>query len=325
VAFGGSGQSPALLPDRLAAVTGGTGFLGRHVVAALAGAGWQVRLLARRDPDPPCPPGVELVRGDLADGAALSRLVRGAGAVVHAAGLVKARGRREFLAVNRDGAARLAEALAREAPGARFVLVSSQAARCPELSPYAESKRAGEDAAVAALGAASWVVLRPCVIYGPWDREGLALLRLAGGRVVPCPRPEPRIAMVHVRDAAAAVVALCGGGPSNATVEIGDGRADGYGWGELMREAGRALGRTPRLVAVPDLVFHAAGAAGDGIAAASGRAAMFGRGKAREFLHRDWSGDTARRLPATLWAPRVDLRAGLAETVAWWRSEGTRI
>jgi nucleoside-diphosphate-sugar epimerase len=314
-----------LLPDRLAAVTGGTGFLGRHVVAALAGAGWQVRLLARRDPDPPCPPGVELVRGDLADGAALSRLVRGAGAVVHAAGLVKARGRREFLAVNRDGAARLAEALAREVPGARFVLVSSQAARCPELSPYAESKRAGEDAAVAALGAASWVVLRPCVIYGPWDREGLALLRLAGGRVVPCPRPEPRIAMVHVRDAAAAVVALCGGGPSNATVEIGDGRADGYGWGELMREAGRALGRTPRLVAVPDLVFHAAGAAGDGIAAASGRAAMFGRGKAREFLHRDWSGDTARRLPATLWAPRVDLRAGLAETVAWWRSEGTRI
>jgi len=307
----------------VAAVTGGTGFLGRHVVAALVQAGWRVRVLARRDP--PCPPGVELVRGNLDDREALSWLVRGAGAVVHAAGLVKARSRREFLAINRDGAGRLAAAVAREAPRARFVLVSSQAARNPWLSPYAASKRAGEDAAIATLGAVPWVVLRPCVIYGPWDREGLALLRLARGRIVPSPRPEPRIAMVHVRDAAMAIVALCDGGPSGATFEICDSRADGYGWDELMREAGLALGYRPRLVPVPDLLIRAAGAAGDGLAALSGHAAMFGRGKASEFLHRDWSGDPAMRLSEALWSPRVDLRTGLEDTVAWWRRRRERI
>ncbi len=307
----------------LAAVTGGTGFLGRHVVAALLRSGWRVRLLARRDL--PCPPGVERVRGDLGDGESLSRLVRGAGAVVHAAGLVKARGQSEFLAVNRDGAGRLAAAVARDAPLARVVLVSSQAARRPDLSPYAASKRAGEAAAVAALGTTPWVVLRPCVVYGPWDREGLALLRLAGSRFVPSPRPEPRIAMVHAGDVAAAIVTLCDGGPGGATFEVCDARPDGYGWGELMREAGTALGCRPRVVPVPSLLLHAAGALGDGVAALSGRAAMFGRGKAREFLHRDWGCDLATRLPTALWTPRVNLRAGLEETVTWWRSRGEEL
>ena len=90
--------------------------------------------------------------------------------------------------------------------GARCVLVSSLAAREPRLSPYAASKRAGEEAATAALdaGGVPWTVLRPCVIYGPWDREGLALVRLARAPVAPVPRkPEPRIAMVHAADVAA--------------------------------------------------------------------------------------------------------------------------
>ncbi len=308
----------------LAAVTGGTGFLGRYVVAALADAGWRVRLLARRDPAHPLLATVayETVYGDLGDPAALSRLVHGAAAVVHAAGLVKARSRREFLAVNRDGAGRLAAIVARDAPAARFVLVSSQAARMPQLSAYAGSKRAGEAIVTAALGSASWVVVRPCVVYGPWDREGLALFRLAQGRVAPRPtRPEPRIAMIHARDAAAAIAALSAPGSCRAVFEICDGRPDGYGWSELLREAGTALGRVPRCLPVPDLVVHAAGRVSDAVARLSGQASMFGSGKAGEILHRDWRSDVSRLPPATLWTPRLDLPTGLRETVAWWRQQ----
>ena len=308
----------------LAAVTGGTGFLGRYVVAALVEAGWRVRLLARRDPAHPmlsCS-AFETVRGDLDDPAALAHLVRGASAVVHIAGLVKARSRHEFLAVNRDGAARLAAIVAREAPAARFVLVSSQAARMPQLSAYAGSKRAGEAVVKAALGALPWVVVRPCVIYGPWDREGLALFHMARGWLAPRPtRPEPRIAMIHARDAAAAIAALSAPGPSHATFEICDGRADGYGWSELLREAGDMLGRIPRCVPVPDLLVRAAGVASDAAAQLTGQASMFGRGKAREILHRDWSSDRSIQPPRTLWTPRVDLPTGLRETVAWWREQ----
>jgi len=272
---------------RVAAVTGGTGFLGRYVVAAFARAGWQVRMLARQDPIHPLLAGIpaEVVRGDLGDAAALSTLVRGA---------------------------------------SRFVLVSSQVARMPAISPYAASKRAGETAAIAALGPVPWVVLRPCVIYGPWDYEGMLFLRMARRRLAPVPAsPEPRIAMIHARDAAEAIVAFAqgrdGGGPSERVFELCDERPEGYSWSGILREAGISFGRTPRFVPVPDLLIRASGLAHDGWAAVSGRPVVFGRNKAREMLQRDWRSDPALQPPAGLWKPRVDLASGLRETIAWWR------
>ena len=78
---------------RLVAVTGATGFVGPHLVAALARRGWKIRLLVRRWSPLPSLAGVEadLVLGDLSDEAALKRLVAGADTVIHAAGLIKAR------------------------------------------------------------------------------------------------------------------------------------------------------------------------------------------------------------------------------------------
>ena len=311
----------------LAAVTGGTGFLGRHVVAALAAQGWRVRVLVRRECGAEGLP-AEPLRGDLADAAALCRLVSGAQAVVHLAGLTKAHGPAEFLAVNRDGSARLAEAVVRAAPEARCVLVSSLAAREPHLSPYAASKRAGERAAVAALGPAGrWVVLRPSVIYGPGDLEGLLLRRLANSAIVPVPRaPEPRIAMVHARDVAAAVAALCRSGPLatpwGGTFEVTDARREGYGWRELLRGLAQGLRQRPRFLEVPDAAMLAAGVAADGWARLTGRSGLFGLGKAREILHRDWGSGAERQLPEAVWARRIGFEEGLRDTLAWWASLG---
>src|SRR5476649_2096743 len=94
----------------LVAVTGASGFVGPHLVAAPSRRGWKVRLLLRRWSPLPSLAGVEaeVVWGDLNDTVALRRLVEGADAVVHAAGLIKARHPSGFMAVNRDGTARLA-------------------------------------------------------------------------------------------------------------------------------------------------------------------------------------------------------------------------
>ena len=308
----------------VAAVTGGTGFFGRYIVAALVQAGWRTRLLVRRDPVHPLLAGLplDLVPGDLDDDTALSELVRDASVVVHAAGLVKARSRKEFFAVNRDGAARLARIVALVAPQARFVLVSSIAARMPGLSSYGDSKRAGEAAVAAALGDGSLVVLRPCVIYGPWDREGLALLRLARGWIAPVPaRPEPRLAMIHARDAAAAIAALSRDGPGNAIFEISDERPEGYGWTELLQVVGTELGRVPRIVPVPDLLLRAAGVASDIMTALSGRPTLLGQGKVRDILHRDWTSARTSQPSERVWRPHVDLRTGLKDTIAWWKTD----
>ncbi|WP_338661221.1 SDR family NAD(P)-dependent oxidoreductase [Pararoseomonas sp. SCSIO 73927] len=305
----------------LVALTGGTGFLGRHTAAALAAAGWQVRMLVR-DVGRAGDTAAEAVPGDLSDPAALRRLVEGAGAVVHLAGLTKARGPAEFMAVNRDGSARLAEAVANAAPEARLVILSSLAAREPGLSPYAASKRAGEEAAIAALGPAGrWVVLRPTVIYGPGDREGLALRRLATSVIVPAPRaPEPRITMVHARDVASAIATLCVSGPLGGVFEVTDARYAGHGWRELLGRIAAALGKRPRFVGVPDGAMLAAGAAADALARVTGRGGIFGLGKAREILHRDWSSSPARQLPGLVWTPRIGFEEGLRDTLDWWAS-----
>lgn len=305
----------------LIAITGGTGFLGRHVAEVLAAQGWRIRLLIRGMPVPPMPVfPVEVQRGDLADTEALRALVQGAQAVVHLAGLTKGSTRSEFLAVNRDGSARLAAAVAAVSPGLRFILVSSLAAREPQLSAYAESKRAGEAAVAAELGgAAHWVVLRPSVIYGPGDREGLALYRLAGARVIPALRgPEPRIALVHAQDVAAAVASVCLLGPSTASFEVTDECHAGYGYRELLTWIGERLGHTSRFLGVPDSMLLAAGTVGDAWSLMTGKPAMFGGGKVRELLHRNWASGPEQQLPRLVWTPRIQLQQALPATLAWW-------
>ncbi len=306
---------------RIAALTGGTGFLGRYCAAALARAGWQVRMLVRRDPTHPLLAGIDpqVVLGDLADEAALGRLVRGASAVVHAAGAIKAIDAATFQSTNVAAAGRLARLVGSLEPACRFIHISSQAARCPGLSPYAASKWAGEEAVRAELGGTPWVIVRPSVVYGPWDQASAALLRLANGLLVPVPdEPEPRLAMVHAHDVARAVAAFCAGGGQGRTFEICDASPDGHAWRDILRLA--SPGRAPRFVAVPDRLFAVAGAGADGWSALTGRPSLFGRGKAREILHRDWRPDPELRPPADVWTARIGLAEGLRDTLAWWRT-----
>ena len=190
------------------AVTGATGFLGRHLVRALAQDGWTPRVLVRRDPIHPLwrDLEVEVVVGDLKTPGGLDRLCRGAEVVIHVAGLIKAASLEGFNVVNRDGAR--AAAAASKAAGARFILVSSLAAREPRLSNYAASKRAGEDAAREIRPDA--LIVRPPAIYGPGDTETLGLFKIAAqSPVLPVLSPDARVAMIHVQDAAAKLAAFC--------------------------------------------------------------------------------------------------------------------
>jgi 2-alkyl-3-oxoalkanoate reductase len=309
----------------LAAVTGATGFIGRHLVVALSRAGWRVRLLLRREPDAPewreLRP--QVVAGTLADEAALSRLVEGADAVIHLAGLIKAARRADFLAVNRDGAAAMARAVERKAPGARFLLVSSLAAREPALSDYAASKRAGEDAVREVLGPRA-TVLRPSVVYGPGDRETLLFFQLAGRRFVPLlGAPEARAAMIHVGDLVRLIVALVvAPAQRGRLLSAADDRPEGYSWEQLLGAAARAVGNpAPRFVRAPQGLLSGVALLGD-LGRACGSTSMIGSQKLRELRHPDWGVRLAERAQPPGWAPRFDLESGFADAVAWYRRAG---
>ncbi len=308
------------MAGRLAAVTGATGFLGARLVEALLSQGWRVRALVRGEPDRrrwPGPAPVEFVSGDLADEAALAALTADAQVTLHCAGLIKARRRAEFFEVNREGSRRLASAAA-----GKLILVSSLAAREPALSDYAASKRAGEDAAREVAGERLTIV-RPPAIYGPGDRETLALFKAAGSSpVLPLPGgPEARLAVAHVDDVAAAILALIDQGPVSFPTAVGGHRPQGYGWREIFGAAAAVMGRKPAFVALPSWLTRGAGAASWAIGELTGAASIFTPGKAREILHADWSVSPDEQAPGAPPA-RFSLETGFADTVAWYREHG---
>ncbi len=308
----------------LAAMTGGTGFLGRYVTRALADAGWRIRLLVRSEPMHPLisDTETELVLGDLSDERALERLCSGADLVVHAAGLITARSRAAFFTANADGSARLARAAARTAPSAPIIAVSSMAAREPELSDYAASKRAGE-IALRENARGSVTFLRPSAIYGRWDRATLPLFKMAANGLIFAPNaPDARICLVEASDVARAVAALADGGATDATYELCDETLGGYTWHQIACAAGRAVGRRPRIIELPAGIYATAGYVAENLARIAGRSPMLTRGKIREMRHGDWSSDDERLPPATIWRPRIPLEAGFQTTAQWYRREG---
>jgi len=308
----------------LAAITGGSGFVGRHLVAALAQAGWRLRLLLRRDPDVGDWRGAapEVVPGSLADAAALQRLVEGADAVIHGAGLIKAARRREFFAVNAECTGTLARVTRALAPQARFILLSSIAAREPGLSDYAASKRAGEVAVLEALGDRA-TVLRPSAVYGPGDRETLRVFRLAAHRFVPIPAPvHARVALIHVHDLARMIAALATCETKGRILTATDARPQGYEWEEVMQAAARALGnRRARCLHAPAPLLRAVAWAGD-IARSFGVPSMLNSQKLRELRHVDWSAAHDELAQPPGWSARFDLPDGFADAVAWYRAAG---
>jgi len=306
-------------PRGLAAVTGATGFLGQHVVRGLADAGFSVRILARRDPTSLFWSGLtpEVVLGDLADEAALARLCQGAGVVVHVAGQIGGK-KHDLDRVNIEGSLKVATAAA--ASPARLLQISSLAAREPQLSPYAASKRAGEEVAKELMGERVTVV-RPPAVYGPGDRETLRLFKLAAsGPFLPVLDPAARTALIHVEDAARQIVAFAES-PLPVTVSLSDGRPEGYDWREIMQTAAQAFDRRPRLVRIPPAALYAM-AMVDEIANNWRRGStVLTFGKVNELTHLDWGVRPNERAASTL-TPRYDLLSGFRQTIDWYRSQG---
>jgi len=300
----------------LVALTGATGFIGGAVARRLVTAGWRVRALvrspegaARLDAE------VEPVRGSLEDSDSLRRLVRAAGAVVHCAGAVRGAGQRDFARANVEGVARLGRAVAEETPPPRVILISSLAARHPEVSPYAASKWEGERAL--ARSTTDTVALRPPAVYGPGDREILPLLRTMARGVAPIlGPPSARFSLLFVDDLAEAVarvleVGALGGG----VFELHDGHPGGYSWDGVRAAVARWRGSPVRRLPVPTPALRAVARASVVLARARGRLPMLTPGKVREILHPDWVGDNAALTTATGWSPSVDLPTGLRRTL----------
>ena len=149
-------------------VFGGTGFLGRGIVARLAAAGTRVRVAVRHTTEgiPPQGGDIEVVYADVRDGGTVAQAVRDSDAVVNAVGLYVERGEATFQAVHIDGAQEVARA-AREAGIGCLVHISGIGADVNSESSYVRSRAVGERAVREACPGA--IILRPSVLFGRGD------------------------------------------------------------------------------------------------------------------------------------------------------------
>ncbi|MGQ0485248.1 MAG: NAD-dependent epimerase/dehydratase family protein [Hyphomicrobiales bacterium] len=299
------------------AITGATGFAGGHAVAELLKRGHRLVALVRDPARARLTGDVRIVEGDLGNAAALDLLVRGADAVVHVAGAIVAVRGRDYFTVNERGTVAVAAAAAR-AGVKRFVHVSSLAARQPQLSAYAASKRAAEGVFETGMALLNAIILRPPVVYGPGDRGTLPLIAALTRPIAVIPgRREARFSLMHVEDLAR-TIADAAESETRGCFELNDGTPGGYSWADLIAAAQRAEGISIRPVFLPRFVPALAAAGAVGISRLTGKPAMVTPGKIAELYHDDW----VARGPGLPLADPVGFEAGFARTVEWYRREG---
>lgn len=144
-------------------VTGASGFIGQALVLRLAGAGHDVRAMARRPETITAHPRVQAVAGDMLDHASLDRAVQGMDAIVHLACATGVSNEAQVQAVNVGGTRALLDAAQRHGPR-RFVFVSTISATRQRMGPYGRTKKEGE--AMVAHAGLDWVTVRPSLVYG---------------------------------------------------------------------------------------------------------------------------------------------------------------
>jgi nucleoside-diphosphate-sugar epimerase len=311
-------------------VTGGTGFIGAHLLERFASAGESVRALVRRKTT--LPPGVESFSCDLAGGSGLEDALRGAVTVIHLAGVTKALRPADYY----DGNVRVTENLARALSGrpVRFVHVSSLAAIGPSpdgnpvgedaeprpLTHYGKSKLEAERTVRHLLPDA--VIVRPPVVYGPRDADVFQLLKsISKGLVLEISGGERWFSAIYVKD-------LCEGLLAAARSPRAPGRAyflahaKPLSWSELAAAAARIMRRSPRVLKVPVPVAYAVGACAELWSRLTGKPGIISREKIREAACAAWTCDTRRASSELDFTARTPIESGLTETLAWYKEAG---
>ena len=321
-------------------VTGGSGFLGSHVAEQLSTAGHEVVALVRKSSNRKflsTLKNVELAEGSVEDRASIDRAMKGVDAVVHSAGLVKARTEAAFFECNTQGTVNLLEAARAHAPGLkRFVHVSSLEACGPSLdgrpvpldqehpvTAYGRSKLAAEKEVIARKDELPVVVLRPAAIYGPRDVEILEAFRAARKRQYPVIGDGTMLGCyTYGPDCARACVqAIDADIPSGGVYFVDDGEPlpMARAMGELLHEA---LGTAPLVrFGVPFPVLRLASLGVEAYGKVRGKAVMLTREKVKMLSHH-WVCESQKTREDLKWTPEVSFPEGVRLTARWYQENG---
>lgn len=321
----------------IAVVTGASGFIGRNLVGRLCSDGVVVRCLTRVGGGVP-PRGASAVEVDFADAESLraSNALADADVVFHLAGATRATSDAAFEAANVSPTRNLLEALSARKSSARFVFVSSQAAAGPARSlenplteadearpveAYGRSKLAAERVVATYAGRVASTILRPCSVFGRFDRDFLRLFQMARRGVVLYPGTERHwLSLVHVDDVVDALVTA-----SSAPAAAGQTyflASHALQWRALGERIGETVNRPVSHLNVPGTLVRAVSHLGDATALVTGDTPLLNANKAALTRHPFWLCSSDRAKNDLGWNPTRSLPDALRDTYLWYRQSG---
>lgn len=321
----------------IAVVTGGTGFIGQNLVRRLRDDGHEVRCLVRHGGE--LPPGVQRFAVDFSDPRSVrgTPALEGANVIFHLAGATKALGEAAFFDANVTPTRVLLGAVVARREYPRFVYASSQAAAGPAADPhrpvdeddpprpveaYGRSKLHAERVVEGFADHIPVTVVRPCSVFGPFDRDFLTLFRFAQRGLLVYPGVRDHwLSLLHVDDVIEGLLAAA----TNDRAICGRfflASREPVQWRTVGCEIASAVGRRTRDVNLPYSLVRAGAIVGELAGRVTGRPTLANRQKVALSRERYWvcSAELARK--SLGFSPSRSLADGVRDTYNWYRARG---
>ena len=326
------------LQGHRALVSGANGFVGSYITENLLEKGYQVRVMVRRTSDLSALEGlnVEYVYGDVTNPESLPGTVEGMETIFHVAGITRSKDIRQFDIVNAEGSGNLMRACLDVPEVKRFVYISSQAAGGPSspttprkeddppnpVTAYGRSKRGGEIACrQVSADRIPVTIVRPCIVYGPREPEGLSLFMTNKRKITPAILPKACFSLIHAEDLAdlierAGRLDVAGNRIYNAA------DPEPYWTKRIIKVIDSVLDTRILLIPVNQRFLSLLMTINEAMLKKGIGVKLLTRERMEDAMHRYWTMDMTRTMDDLGWRPERSLEERIRETAGWYRESG---
>ena len=318
------------------AITGGTGFIGTHMIEQLLADGHSVSCLVLPRQKYTAISNVTYFEGDIMNPASLEEFLQGTQTIVHLAGLTRAKTEQEFIAINTDGTASLMDAAKKYSPNFSHIIAMSSLAAigpsnddcglCEEepfkpISSYGRSKAKLEEYLQNQNLNVHWTAIRAPGVYGPYDRDFLQYFKLVNKRVRLVIGKRNVMSLVYVKNLVSAIAA-CIDNPAayNQAFFISD---DGcYDWDDIGKMIEASLGKRSLRIPIPFWAVRTTSMVSEWLKPIMRNPPLITKDKLAEMSQSYWVVSCKKANELLGYRPTYSTSDAFRETGTWYRSHG---
>jgi dihydroflavonol-4-reductase len=320
-------------------VTGGTGFIGSHVVDVLIKNKYRVRCLVRKSSNvqwlSSLP--VDLVYGNFHEFDSLRKAVSGVDIVIHIAGVVAAKNRDGFFQGNLVATENLLDAVLTDNPDLkRFLHVSSLTAIGPSpngipvdektspnpITTYGESKLAAEKAVLKYAAKFPITIVRPPAVYGPRDTATLSFFQSVQKGLVPLVGFSPKkVSLVHAYDLSRGIVDAALSDKTIGKIYF-IGSEEVYDWQQIGKVAANVVGRKTIKLRIPEFMVMGIAGISEFFSKFKQKPSVLNYEKGKDMIADNWTCSVEAAKQDFGYRQEVTLEAGIKNTLDWYREHG---